>query len=289
MEKTLRQCLSDAQAGNFALGHFNVSNIEGFWAVVRAAQNTGKPVIVGVSEGERDFIGVRQARALVSSVRDEFQVPIFLNADHTYSFDRVKEAIDAGFDSVIFDGAKLSFEENLKETKKCVEYARSVNPEILVEAELGYIGQSSKVLDEIPEGASLSEETLTKPEEAAQFVKETGIDMLAPAVGTLHGILRSGVNPEINIERIKAIKKAVKVPLVLHGGSGSTSSDFEKAVKAGISIIHISTEIRIAFRDALKKDLQENPDEVAPYKIMKGAVQAMQKIVEDRIRLFSGE
>src|SRR3989344_2179273 len=142
--KTLRECVQEAGEKKVAIGHFNISNTEGLWGAFRAAQGLGVPVIIGVSEGERDFIGVRQAVALVKSLRDEYDYPIFINADHTYSFEKVKETVDAGFDSVIFDGAKLSFEENVKITKQCVEYARSVNPEIIVEGELGFIGTSSK-------------------------------------------------------------------------------------------------------------------------------------------------
>lgn len=287
MQKTLRQCIEEAEGEKRAIGHFNISNIEGFWAIVRAGAEVGEPVIIGVSEGEREFIGVKQTKALVESARKEFPTPIFLNADHTYSFDKVKEVIDAGFDSVIFDGAKLSFDENIAEAKKCVEYARSINPEILVEGELGYIGQSSKILDEIPEGASIGESELTLPSQAERFVKETGVDLLAPAVGTIHGMLRSGINPKIHTERIKALREAAGVPLVLHGGSGSTLEDFKDAIAAGISVVHINTELRLAFRDALKKTLQENPDEIAPYKIMKPSVQAMQKVAVERIKLFS--
>ncbi len=142
--KTLRQYVAEAQAKKVAIGHFNISDSNGLWAVFRSAQKLSVPVIVGVSEGERDFIGVRQVVALVKSLCDEFDFPIFLNADHSYSFERVKEAVDAGFDSVIFDGAQLSFEENIKLTKKCVDYVHSVSSEILLEGELGYIGKSSK-------------------------------------------------------------------------------------------------------------------------------------------------
>ena len=205
--KTLRECVQEAGEKKVAIGHFNISNTEGLWGVFRAAQGLGVPVIIGVSEGERDFIGVRQAVALVKSLRDEYDYPIFINADHTYSFEKVKETVDAGFDSVIFDGAKLSFEENVKITKQCVEYARSVNPEIIVEGELGFIGTSSKVFDKIPEGVSLDEKSLTDPVKAKEFVTETGVDMLAPAVGNFHGMLRGGVDPRLNIDRIKEISE----------------------------------------------------------------------------------
>ncbi len=285
--KTLYEYIQDAEINKTAIGHFNISNIEALWAIFYAAQKLNVPVIIGVSEGERDFIGVRQVAALVKSLRDEFGHPIFLNADHTYSFERVKEAIDAGFDSVIFDGAKLPFEENIAEAKKCVEYARSVGRNVLVEGELGFIGQSSKLLDAVPEGVDLSESALTNPVQALEFVKKTGVDLLAPAVGNFHGMLRSGVDPKLNIARIKAIRDTAGVPLVLHGGSGNSNDDFSAAIDAGISIVHINTELRLAYRDALKLSLQENPDEVAPYKILKGPVTAMQKFVEGKLKTFN--
>ena len=285
--KTLREVIRDAESNHVAVGHFNISNIEGLWAIFHAARNLNLPVIIGLSEGERDFVGVKQAVALVKSIREEFDYPIFINADHTYSFERAKEAVDAGFDAVIFDGAKLPIDENIKITKQCVEYARSKNPDILVEAELGYIGTSSKILDEIPEGAGVSEETLTSAEDAARFVAETGVDLFSPSVGNIHGMLRNMPNPRLNINRVHAIKEAAGVPLVLHGGSGIADQDFTDAIKAGISIVHINTEIRVAYRDAVKKVLADHPDEVAPYKIMKSAVSAMEKVISERLKLFN--
>ena len=285
--KTLREVIRDAESNHVAVGHFNISNIEGLWAIFHAARNLNLPVIIGLSEGERDFVGVKQAVALVKSIREEFDYPIFINADHTYSFERVKEAVDTGFDAVIFDGAKLPIDENIKITKQCVEYTRSKNPDILVEAELGYIGTSSKILDEIPEGAGVSEETLTSAEDAARFVAETGVDLFSPSVGNIHGMLRDMPNPRLNINRVHAIKEVARVPLVLHGGSGIADQDFTDAIKAGISIVHINTEIRVAYRDAVKKVLADHPDEVAPYKIMKGAVSAMEKVISERLKLFN--
>ncbi len=285
--KTLRETVAEAMKKGVAVGHFNISNIEALWGIFNAAKKLGVPVIIGVSEGERDFVGVRQAAALVKSIRDEYDYPIYLNADHTYSVARVKEAIDAGFDSVIIDGAKLSFEENVAMASECVKYARACGRDVLVEGELGYIGQSSKVLDAIPEGVTLSEESLTSPEVAKDFVEKTGVDMLAPAVGNFHGMLRGGVDPKLNIERIKAISNATGIPLVLHGGSGNSAEDFQAGINAGVGIVHINTEIRVAYRDALKKFLQENPDEVAPYKILKSAVNAVENVVEAKLKIFN--
>lgn len=287
--KTLREYVEEALYKKIAIGHFNISNIEGFWAVVRAAKNVGVPVIIGVSEGERDFVGTKQAMALVESYRQETGQPVFINADHTYSFERIKEVVDAGYDACIFDGTELPFAENVTLTKKTVEYAKSKNPNILVEAEIGFIGKSSKILDAIPEGVKISEEYLTKPEEAKAFVDATGVDMLAPAVGNIHGMLKGGKDPALNIKRIKAISEATKVPLVLHGGSGSSDDDFKGAIKSGVAIIHINTELRLAYKNALKLSLQENPEEIAPYKILKPAVLAMQKLVEAKLALFSGK
>ncbi|MHB1316430.1 MAG: class II fructose-bisphosphate aldolase [Minisyncoccota bacterium] len=285
--KTLREYIKDAEEKKVAIGHFNISNLEGLRGVFRAAYSLGVPVIIGVSEGERDFIGVNQAKALVDSLQKEYNYPIFLNADHTYSFDRVKEVIDAGYDSVIFDGANISFEENVKITKQCVEYARNSGRDVLVEAELGFIGQSSKILDEIPEGVSFDDNALTSPEKAKEFMDLTGIDMLAPAVGNVHGMLRGGVDPKLRIDLVKSIKEAVGIPLVLHGGSGNSAEDFQNAIKEGVSIVHINTEIRVAYKKGLQLALQENPDEVAPYKFLREAVKEVQNVTEAKLRLFN--
>ena len=200
--KTLKEYIFEAKEKKVAIGHFNISNLETLHGIFNAAKALNLPVIIGVSEGERDFIGVKQAVAVVKSFREEFDYPIFINADHTYSFERVKEAVDAGFDSVIFDGAKLPLEENIQITKQCVDYAKNKNPNVLVEAELGYIGQSSKILDGVPEGVEL-----TSVADATRYVKETGIDLFAPAVGNIHGMLRDVPDPRLNIERISEIDK----------------------------------------------------------------------------------
>ena len=279
--KTLKEYILEAEERKVALGHFNISNIEGFWAVVNAAKKFSVPVIIGVSEGERDFLGIPQAKALVESVKTD-SFPVFLNADHTYSFERAKEVIDAGYDSVIIDEADKAFDENLKVTVEVVAYARKTKPEMLVEGELGFIGKSSKILDQIPEGVSM-----TEPAEASEFVQKTGIDLFAPAVGNIHGMVKSG-EPKLDIKRIKEIKEVVKVPLVLHGASGNTDDEIREAIKAGISMIHINTELRVAYRAGLEKGLSENPTEISPYKYLKGAVLEMQKVVERKLVLFSG-
>lgn len=279
--KTLGDYLKEAEEKKIAIGHFNISDSEGFRAVVESAQELGVPVIVGVSEGERDFIGIEEIAALVKVEKDK-GFPVFLNADHTYSFEKIKKAIDSGFDSVIFDGAKLSIEENIKITKECVEYRNTTNPQVLVEAEMGYIGQSSKMLDAIPEGVSL--ETQTKPMDAKKFIEETGVDLFAPSVGNIHGIVKSG-EPDLNIELIKVIAEAVKIPLVLHGASGNSDSDIRKAIEAGIRIVHINTEIRVAYKEGVEEGIKS--EEVAPYKFMAKGVEEMKKVITNKLKLFN--
>jgi len=285
--KTLREYIAEAEEKKTAIGHFNISDIVGFWAIVGAVKKLNLPTIIGVSEGERDFLGIKQIKALVDSLK-ETDLPIFLNADHSYSVERIKEVVDTDFDAAIIDGAEKSFEENLKMTKDSVEYKNLKNPKILIEGELGFIGKSSKILLELPENAEVSLETLTKPEEALEFVKETGVDLFAPAVGNIHGMIKGG-NPKINIERIKILREVTRMPLVLHGGSGITDEEFREAIKAGISIIHINTELRLAYRQALQKSLSEFPDEISPYKYFRPAREAMQAVVEKRMMLFAGK
>lgn len=285
--KTLRECIAKARKNKVAIGHFNISDTEGLKAVFNSAKSLNVPIIIGVSEGERDFIGTKQVVALVKSLREEYDYPIFLNADHTYSFEKIKEAVDDGFDSVIFDGASLSFEENIRQTKECVAYARKINPEILVEAELGFIGKSSKVHESLPEGVKIGKEFLTKTEEAKRFAEETGIDMIAPAVGNIHGMLKGRKEPALDIERIKEITEAVEIPIVLHGASGNTDEDLAKAIDAGVVIIHINTELRLAYHDSLKDSLEKDSGEVAPYKFMAKSVEEMTNLVTKKLKVFN--
>jgi fructose-bisphosphate aldolase, class II len=280
--KTLREYIKEAEEKSIAIGHFNISNIEALHGIYNAAKKLNVPVIIGVSEGEEEFIGRDEVVALINEIREKDNYPIFLNADHHYSFETVKSSIDAGFDSVIIDIANKSFDENVIITKQCVDYVKSTGKNVLVEAELGFIGSGSEVKDTIPEGAGI----LTKAEDAKKFVEMTGVNMLAPSVGSIHGLIKSG-KPHINTELVKKIREAVGIPLVLHGGSGLRDEDFTNAIKAGISIIHINTEIRLAYKEALEKYLKENPNEVAPYKILKGAVEAIEEVVYNRLKLFN--
>ncbi len=285
--KSLRETLAEAEEKKVAVGHFNVSDSTQLQGIFAAAKALDLPVVIGVSEGERDFIGVHEVVAMVKSLRQQHQYPIYINADHTYSYERVKEAIDAGFDSVIFDGNKVSHEENVEITKACVAYAHAQDREVLIEAELGNIGMSSKLLDGIPEGADITDEMLTLPDELAAFVKATGVDLIAPAVGNLHGMMKSGNNPNLNIGRIAELRVAGGVPMVLHGGSGITDADFKAAIAAGIACVHINTEIRVAYRNGVAEYVAANPDQIAPYKFMATGRAALEQVVTERLQLFN--
>ena len=279
--KSLRETLKWAEEKQVAIGHFNVSDSEGFKAVTESARELGVPVIVGVSEKERSFLGVAEIRVLVQVKKDEGE-PVFLNADHTYSVEASREAIDARFDSVIIDGAEKPFFENVTMTKEVVSYAKKMHPEILVEGELGFIGSGSMFRDEIPEG--VSEKTQTTPEDAKKFMDETKVDLFAPSVGNIHGLVRSG-EPKLNIQRIKELVKVVGVPMVLHGASGNTDEEVLEAINAGMRIVHINTELRAAYKKGIEKGLSS--DELAPYKFMAEGVAEMKKIVTAKLKLFN--
>ena len=285
----LRSVLEQAQQMRVAVGHFNVADLVLLKAVFVSAQELKVPVLVGVSEGERDFMGVPQIAVLVRSLREEFDFPIFLNADHTHSLVKAVEAAKAGFDAVVFDLSALPFEQNVRQTKEAVEALKAINPSILVEGEIGDIGTGSEIHTEAPD---LSK-SLTTPEEARQFVESTGVDILAPAVGNRHGMLKSMVQGEarkhLDIERIAQIKKAARILLTLHGGSGTDDNDLRNAIAAGINIVHINTEVRVAWRRGLESGLAKQPDEIAPYKILPTAVDSVKQVVLSRLKLFNSE
>ena len=292
MARSLLFEIKRAEQKGAALGHFNISNLEQLKAISRVAKKLNLPVIVGVSEGERDYLGVNHVKDLISSYNKEHGGEdgfwLFLNADHTHSVEGARKAAEAGFDAILFDGGKLSLEEDIQKTKEAVIAVRKINSAILIEGELGNIGSASEIRKGIPKGAAISESDLTTPEEAARFVKETDVDLLAPAVGNIHGMFADAPEPALNIERIASIKKSARVPLVLHGGSGNTDKEFREAIGAGISVIHISTELRVAWRKGMEEALKKNPDEVAPYKLTPIAMEDMERVIEQRLKLFNG-
>ncbi len=272
--KSLKYYLEKARKEKWAIGQFNFSNLKILKAIIQAAKEKKSPIIVGTSERESKSIGISQAVALVESYRKETGLPIFLNLDHGKSFNYIKKAINAGYDAVHFDGSKLPLKENIKITKKIVRYAHKKN--ILVEGEVGVIGSVSD-----------RKEVLTDPLDALKFVEGTKVDSLAVAIGNLHGIRISGINPNLNLKRLEEIKKKVEIiPLVLHGGSGTPKKDIKAAIKLGVVKINVNTELRIAYTNTLRKVLKKKPKEITPYKYMPEVIKAVQEVVEEKIKLF---
>jgi ketose-bisphosphate aldolase len=284
----LREVLEQAQKNRVAVGHFNIGDQNILMGVFAAARELRVPVMVGVSEGERAFLGVRQVAALVKSLRDEFDFPIFLNADHTYSLAKAIEAANAGFDSIVFDLSALPFDENVRQTREAVQKLKAINPDILVEGEIGDIGSGSEIHENAPDLTKFR----TTPDEAKKFIAATGIDILAPAVGNMHGLVPSMVEGKtkkhLDIERIAAIKNETHSLLTLHGGSGTEDDDFRRAIQAGINVVHINTELRLAWRNSLDASLAQHPGEVVPYKILPPVVESIKQVALSRLRLFNG-
>jgi ketose-bisphosphate aldolase len=283
----LREVLEQAQKNKVAVGHFNIGDDNILMGVFAAARELRVPVMVGVSEGERAFLGVRQVAALVKSLRDEFDFPIYLNADHTHSLAKALEAANAGFDSIVFDLSALPFDENVRQTRDAVQKLKAINPDILVEGEIGDIGTGSEIHATAPDLTKFR----TTPDEAKKFIAATGIDILAPAVGNMHGLVQSMVegktNKHLDVERIAAIKKETGSLLTLHGGSGTDNDDFRRAIQAGINVVHINTELRLVWRNSLDASLAQHPAEVVPYKILPAVVEAIKQVALSRLRLFN--
>lgn len=277
---------TEAAKDKRAVSHFNVSNLEMLHAVARASQKTAMPIMIGTSEGEAAFIGYKTAVALVRIIADEYGISLVLNADHHKSVEAAERAIDAGYESIHIDLSKLPYEENVAGVTEVVSYARASGRDISVEGELGVLTtDSSKVYEgEIV----VRPEDLTSPEQAAEFVERTGINRFAPAVGNFHGI-STKTEKHLDIERIAAIRAALPkhVAIVLHGGSGTSNDQFRAAIEAGITNVHVSTELRIAYLTTLIEALKEHPQETAPYKLFSSVVDAVERAAEDRIRLFS--
>jgi fructose-bisphosphate aldolase class II len=287
--ETLRKIMQQAETSKVAIGHFNVSDLVLLKAVFEASRGLNVPVVLGASEGERKFMGVRQIAAMVKSLRDEYDFPIFLNADHTHSLASAIEAAKAGFDWIVFDVSTLPFEENVRQTKAAVQALKALRPDILVEGEIGDIGSGSEIHDVAPD----LQKGLTTPAQAKEFVEETAIDTLAPAVGNMHGMLKSMVagnaRKRLDIQRIRAIKAEARIFMTLHGGSGTADDDLRQAIAAGITIVHINTEVRLAWRRGLDSALSKQPDEIVPYKILPQVVDSVRQVVEARLALFNGE
>jgi fructose-bisphosphate aldolase, class II len=284
---SLSQVLADARDKHIAIGHFNISTLDSLWAIVNAAKAVNQPVVIGVSEGERDFVGIPVISAIVSAIKKETGHPLYLNADHCYSLDSVKQVVGYGFDSIVFDAAGKSFDENIQATREVVDFVKSSNPDLFVEAEVGYIGSSSSLLDQLPTGEDNQKYSTPTAQMVADFVAKTGVGAVAPAIGNLHGMLKNAKNPDLDLDLLDAIAASVNLPLVLHGGSGISDNQFSQAIARGISLIHLNTELRVAWRDQLKITLEQEVDTIAPYKLLKPSQDAVYELIKSRLMLFS--
>ena len=283
MDKSLNWYLEQAKKNRYAIGHFNFSTEDVLRGIVEASCDAGAPaVMVGTSGGEADYVGMYEAVAMVQAVRKHYNFPVFLNADHFKSFDKCREAIDAGYDTVLIDESKMSFVNNIAATKKVVEYAKSVIKSITVEGEIGYLRGSSEVQKKV----EISSDDYTKPEEACEFVEKTGVDRLAVVFGNIHGIM-TDQEERLDIEHFKKIVEAAPdVYYVLHGASGLKDEDIRAAIKAGIVNVHFNTELRVAYTEGLHKALHDKPGETTPYKYLKVGVDEMKKVVAAKIKMF---
>lgn len=281
---TLRQLHAKAKQEGWAIPHFNFGSLSQLNGIIDTAKKLNAPVLVGTSEGERTFVGLRQAVALVRSFRED-GIHVFLNADHSHSVETAKAAFDAGYDSIHIDLSKKPYDENVKGTHEVVEYVKNKNPEVEVEAELGYlVTDSSKIYKEVIE---IPEESYTKVEEAVSFVRDTGIDRFAPAVGNMHGMAAN--DKVIRFELIEKLRAALPPTLTftLHGGSGIHDDDLKKMVSMGFNNMHISTELRKAFTEGLRKALADNAEELSPPIYLDSARKAAAALVEEKMRLYN--
>ena len=276
-----------AKQEHFAIGAFNAASIETLKAIVGAAKNLQAPVMIEASQGEINFFGLKEMVATVRAMEEDYQVPIMLNLDHAPDYESCKAALDAGFDYLHLDGSRLPYEENIEQTKKIVEEAHE--KKVLVEGEIDNInikGAASADLRDIDIETVRGEEVYTDPERAADFVTRTEVDTFAVFVGNVHGLYSQPKNLNLALlERISEILPGKY--LSLHGGSGIPDQDIKGAINLGVVKINVNSELRVAFRDKLKEVLNRSEEsEVAIYKFMPEAIEAVQRIVEEKIKLF---
>ena len=277
----LKVWLNKAKTGHFALGAFNADTFETMKAVAKAAAVKKSPVILEISAGEEKFLGMQNVLAVKNNLAKEYQIPIFLNLDHADDLDTILNAIELGFDLVHFDGGKLPLEENIRIAKEVVDSAHG--KEVLVEGEIDHFPGSSELHNE--EKASDFTKIFTDPEKAAQFVKETGVDIFAAFIGNMHGVYNEEVR--LDLDRLEKITAAVpETFLSLHGGSGTYQDDVKRAIAAGIGKVNINTELRLKYRETLENVLKGNPDEVKMDKIFTPVIEAVEGVVEDKIDLL---
>ncbi|MDD3655184.1 MAG: class II fructose-1,6-bisphosphate aldolase [Atribacterota bacterium] len=278
---TSKEILIDAQKNHYAVGAFNANNMEIVQAIIETAEEERAPVIVQASQGAIKYAGLDMIVGMVKVLAERTFIPVVLHLDHGTDYYQNIRCLRAGFTSLMFDGSKLPFAENVALTKKVVEMAHSCD--IPVEAEIGQIGKMDSS-DEPGIAREKIKEFMADPEEADKFVKLTAIDSLAAAVGTIHGC-REPI-AELDIPRIEKIRDLTGIPLVLHGASGASDEEVKKGIAAGICKINIDTRIRMAFTRAIQDYLDKNSNEIDPRKVLGVAKEAAKKVIRDRIRVL---
>jgi tagatose bisphosphate family class II aldolase len=271
-----KELLEQAKEGCYAVAAFNIHNLETLQGVMNAAQEERSPVIIQTTPGTLIFAGVKYIAAIVRVAAEEYGVPTALHLDHCENVDLIGECIAAGYTSVMIDASKLPFEENIKLVKEVVAFAHQRG--VAVEAELGRIGGTE---DDLTIGEY--EASLTDSDKAAEYVKRTGMDSLAIAIGTAHGMYRG--TPRIDYERLQLIRSKVVIPLVLHGASDVPDEMIKRAVAFGINKINIATDLKNAFGDALIEYFEKEPEERDPRKYFKPAKAAVKKVAKEKIFL----
>lgn len=280
-----RHLMQRSRSQKFAVGAFNIDNQETLIAIARAAQKLRAPVLVEVSHGEVEAIGLENIRDMVDNYKAEYGIEMYLNLDHSPTVESCKRAIDAGFEFIHIDISQADHEATteqiIEKTKEVVEYAKFTGA--LVESEPHYFGGSSNVHTEDIDYEEIKK-TFSTPEGAKAFIDATGIDTFAAAIGNLHG--KYPVPKQLDLELLQQIRDAIDCQISLHGGSGTPLHYFEGAAKIGVSKININSDMRYAFRKTLEKVLAEHPDEYAVVKLMPEVYGEVQKVVEEKINAF---
>ncbi len=280
-----RHLMQRSRQQGFAVGAFNIDNQETLIAIARAAQKLNAPVLVEVSQGEVEAIGIENVRDMVDNYKKEYGIEMYINLDHSPTVENCKQAIDAGYEFIHIDISQAnhdaSEEEIVAKTKEVVEYAKFTGA--LVESEPHYFGGSSNVHTEEINYEEIKK-TFSTPESAKAFVEETGIDTFAAAIGNLHG--KYPVPKELDLELLQRIRDAIPCQISLHGGSGTPLRFFEDAAKIGVSKININSDMRYAFRTVMEEELKAHPDEFAVVKLMDKVKDAVQVVVEEKIQAF---
>ena len=279
-----KEILQDAQRNRYAVGAFNANNMEIVQAIIETAEEEKAPVIVQASQGAIKYAGLDMIVAMVKVLAEGTFIPVVLHLDHGTDYEQNIKCLRAGFTSLMFDGSALPFEENVTLTKKVAEMAHAVG--IPVEAEIGQIGKMDSS-DEPGVAREKIKEFLADPMEAEKFVKLTGIDSLAAAVGTIHGCQEPIA--QLDIPRIEKIRDLTGLPLVLHGASGASDEEVKKGIAAGICKVNIDTMIRMAFTRAAHNYLTKNPEEIDPRKVLGTAKEAAKEVIRDRIRVLGSQ